>query len=115
MGRQYKAEDWRNMMLYVNRKYPRINLATHFMVGFPTETEEDFKATMKLLNFPLFLKNITVYKFSARPHVPAARLAGQIPESVIEMRAKKLQRKFLSRYPLNMAIRYSYSLAKRSS
>jgi MiaB/RimO family radical SAM methylthiotransferase len=115
MGRQYKAADWRNMMLYVNRKYPRINLQTHFMVGFPTETEEDFKATMGLLNFPLFLKNITVYKFSANPHVPAAKLSGQIPESFIEMRAKKLQRKFLSRYPLNMAIRYSYSLAKRSS
>jgi len=115
MGRQYKAEDWRNIMLYVNRKYPRINLTTHFMVGFPTETEEDFKATMGLLNFPLFLRHITIFKFSANPHVPAAKLSGQIPESVIEMRAKKLQRKFLSRYPLNMAIRYSYSLAQRSS
>jgi tRNA A37 methylthiotransferase MiaB len=112
MGRNYKAEEWRNMMLHVNRKFPSINLATHFMVGFPTETEEDFKATMKLLNFPLFLKNITVYKFSARPNIPAARLPGQIPESVIELRAKKLQRKFLSSYPLNMAIRYSYLLAK---
>lgn len=115
MGRQYKAADWRNMMLYINRKYPRINLATHFMVGFPTETEEDFNATMGLLNFPLFLKNVTVYKFSANPHVPAAKLDGQIPESVIEARAKKLQRKFLSRYPLNLAIHYSYSLAKRLS
>jgi threonylcarbamoyladenosine tRNA methylthiotransferase MtaB len=114
MGRQYKAEDWRNMMLYINRRYPRINLATHFMVGFPTETEEDFKATMGLLNFPLFLKNITVYKFSARPNVPAAKLSGQIPESVIEMRAKKLQRKFLYGYPLNMAIRFSYSFAKKA-
>ncbi|MGA3290267.1 MAG: radical SAM protein [Candidatus Bathyarchaeia archaeon] len=112
MGRQYKAAEWRNMMLYINRKYPRINLATHFMVGFPTETEEDFKATMRLLNFPLFLKNVTIYKFSANPHVPAAKLSGQIPKRVIEMRAEKLQRKFLSSYPLNMTIRYSYLLAK---
>ena len=102
-------------MLYINRKYPRINLATHFMVGFPTETEEDFKATMGLLNFPLFLKNVTIYKFSANPHVPAAKLRGQIPKSVIEMRAKKLQRKFLFRYPLNLAIRYSYSMSRRLS
>jgi MiaB/RimO family radical SAM methylthiotransferase len=112
MGRQYKAAEWRNMMLYINRKYPRINLATHFMVGFPTETEEDFTATMRLLDFPLFLKNLTIYKFSANLHVPAAKLSGQIPDSVIEMRAKKLQRKFLFRYPLNKAIRFSYSLAK---
>jgi len=82
------------------------------MVGFPTETEEDFKATMRLLNFPLFLKNVTIYKFSANPHVPAAKLSGQIPKRVIEMRAEKLQRKFLSSYPLNMTIRYSYLLAK---
>lgn len=115
MGRQYKAADWRNMMLYINRKYPRINLATHFMVGFPTETEEDFKATMGLLDSPLSLKNVTVYKFYANPHVPAAKLSGQIPENVIEMRAKKLQSKFLSRYFLNRAIRYFYLLAKRSS
>jgi threonylcarbamoyladenosine tRNA methylthiotransferase MtaB len=112
MGRQYKAADWRNMMLYVNRKHPRINLATHFMVGFPTETDEDFKATMRLLDFPLFLKNVTVYKFYANPHVPAAKLSGQILESVIDMRAKKLQRKFLFSYPLNMVIRQSYKLAK---
>ncbi len=115
MGRQYKAAEWRNMMLYINRKYPRIDLATHFMVGFPTETEEDFKATMRLLNFPLFLKNVTIYKFSANPRVPAAKLSGQIPKNVIELRAEKLQRKFLASYPLNIAIRYSYLLAKRSS
>ena len=116
MGRhQTKAADWRNMMLQVSRKHPQINLATHLMVGFPTETEEDFKATMRLLDFPLFLKNVTVYKFFANPHVPAAKLKGQIPESVIEMRAKRLQRKFLSQYPLNLAIRYSYLLSQSLS
>jgi threonylcarbamoyladenosine tRNA methylthiotransferase MtaB len=115
MGRQYKAADWRNMMLYINRKYPCIDLATHFMVGFPTETEDDFRATMRLLDFPLFLKNVTVYKFFANPYVPAAKLRGQIPESVIDMRARKLERKFLFSYPLNMAIRFSYLLAKRAS
>jgi MiaB/RimO family radical SAM methylthiotransferase len=113
MGRHYKAEEWRNMMLHINRKYPRINLATHFMVGFPTETEEDFKATLRLLNFPLFLKNLTIYKFSANPRVPAAKLSGQIPKGVIETRAEKLQRKFLYTYPLNIVIRHSYKLAKK--
>ena len=112
MGRHYKAEEWRNMMLSINRKYPQINLATHFMVGFPTETEEDFEATLRLLNFPLFLKNVTIYKFSANPRVPAAKLSGQIPQSIIEARAEKLQRKFLSSYPLNIAIRNTYRLTK---
>jgi hypothetical protein len=85
------------------------------MVGFPTEAEEDFKATMKLLDFPLFLQEILIFKFSPRPNIPASRLPGQIPESTKESRYKELERKFRYRYPLNMAIRYSYSLAKKSS
>jgi len=114
MGRnQYKAADWRNMMLAISRKHPRINLATHLMVGFPSETEEDFKATMELIDFPLFLKNLTVYKFYANLNVPAFRLKNQIPQSVIDLRAERLQRKFLSLYGVNLAMRYSYSIARR--
>ncbi len=114
MGRnQYKAADWRNMMLSISRKHPRIDLATHLMVGFPSETEEDFKATMDLIDFPLSLKNLTVYKFYANRHVPAFKLKNQIPQSVIDMRAARLQRKFVSLYALNLAMRYSYSIARR--
>ena len=113
MGRHYTASEWRNMMLYINRKYPQINLATHLMVGFPTETAEDFNATMDLIKFPLRLKNVTVYKFYPNPHVPAAKLHGTIPENVIEYRANKLERNFLLRYPLNLVIRFFYSFIKK--
>jgi MiaB/RimO family radical SAM methylthiotransferase len=115
MGRQYKAEEWRNLMLRINRNFPSINLSTHFMVGFPTETEEDFNATMKLLDFPLLLKDILIFKFSSRPNIPAAKLSGQISQSVIDLRARRLQRKFWYTYPLNLAIRYPYSLIKKTS
>jgi len=113
MGRKYAAEEWREYMLYVNRKFPDIRLATHFMVGFPTETEEDFKATEKLLDYPLFLKEIIIFKFSARPTVPASRMSGHIPESIKELRFRKLQRKFLYMYSFNTTIRCARSLARR--
>ena len=113
MGRQYNAEEWRSMMLRINKEFPGINLSTHFMVGFPTETEEDFKATMKLLDLPLLLKEILIFKFSCRPNIPAARLSGQISQDVIEFRARRLQRKFWYTYPLNIAIRYPYSVIKK--
>jgi MiaB/RimO family radical SAM methylthiotransferase len=115
MGRQYKAEEWRNLMLFINRKFPRIDLTTHFMVGFPTETEEDFISTMKLINVPLYLKDILIFKFSARPNIPAARLVGQIPLNVIELRARRLQRKFWYTYPLNIVMRYPYALVNKST
>jgi MiaB/RimO family radical SAM methylthiotransferase len=113
MGRQYKAEEWRNLMLRINRNFPSINLSTHFMVGFPSETEEDFDSTMKLLDFPLLLKDILIFKFSPRPNIPAARLSGKISQRVIELRARRLQRKFWYTYPLNIAVRYPYSVIKR--
>jgi tRNA-2-methylthio-N6-dimethylallyladenosine synthase len=116
MGRSHsKAADWRNMMLYINKKHPRIDLATHFLVGFPTETEEDFQATMRLMNFPLYLKNVTVYRFWANPHVPALRLKGQIPQNVIKSRADRLQLKFYETYFLNLAVHNSYLLSSRGA
>jgi len=89
MGRAYTVEDWKEYMLRINNKYPNILLSTHFMVGFPTETDEDFKATLNLLN-EIFLDDILVFKFSKRPTVYASYYPGQISDAVKEMRYKKL-------------------------
>jgi tRNA A37 methylthiotransferase MiaB len=109
MGRKYTAEEWRKYMIAINTEFPDVRLTTHFMVGFPTETERDFEATLKLLNYPLFLKEITIFKFSARPSVPAYRLSGQIPERTKLLRYQKLQRKFLYMYSLNTIIDCAHS------
>lgn len=105
MGRHYKAEEWREVMLRINAEFPHIRLTTHFMVGFPTETAEDFEATLKLLNYPLFLNEIAIFKFSPRPGVPASLLKGQIPETTKESRYRKLNRKFLYINLLNIVTR----------
>jgi len=93
MGRMHTAEEWREYMIKTNTKFPHIRLGTQFMVGFPTETEEDFRATLKLLDYPLVLDFIYIFRFSKRPDVPAARIQGQMPETVKELRYKKLLRK----------------------
>jgi threonylcarbamoyladenosine tRNA methylthiotransferase MtaB len=104
MGRTYMVEEWKECILRINSRYPDIRLATHFMVGFPTETEEDFKATLKLLDPPLFLDTIGIFKFSTRPNVYASRMPGQIPEKTKEERFRRLQRKYLYMYLLNTPI-----------
>jgi tRNA-2-methylthio-N6-dimethylallyladenosine synthase len=92
MGRKYTAEEWMKYMLDIRRKFPKIELETHLLTGFPTETEEDFNATMNLLN-RIFLDGVVVFKFSPRPHVPASHFAGQIPEKTRNARWRKLMRK----------------------
>ena len=103
MGRRYTAEEWRRYMIKINRKYPRLRLITHFMVGFPTETDEDFKATLKLLNPPIFLDSICAFKFSERPNVCASHFSSQISETAKELRYKRMRREYVRMYLLNMA------------
>lgn len=112
MGRTYSAEEWRECMLGINRDFPNIRLKTHFMVGFPKETDEDFKETLKLLDYPLFLDSIGIFKFSARPTIYASRFSGQVPEKIKELRYKKLLRKYAYMYAFNFSARCTRLLLK---
>ena len=47
MNRYYSIEDTMDVVLRL-RKYPDIIIATQFMVGFPTETEQDYRQTEAL-------------------------------------------------------------------
>lgn len=113
MGRRYTAEEWMEYMLRVNRKFPNIRLSTHFMVGFPTESDEDFAATLKLLDYPLFLHDIIVFRFSERPTVPASRLPNQVCNQIKELRYKRLLRKHARMYALNVTTRKMRSVSAR--
>jgi tRNA A37 methylthiotransferase MiaB len=95
MGRRYTAEDWRNHVIQINKKFPKIQVDTHFMVGFPSETEEDFAATLRLLRKPLHLHNATVFKFSNRPSIRISNHPEQISEYEKELRYRRLLREFV--------------------
>jgi threonylcarbamoyladenosine tRNA methylthiotransferase CDKAL1 len=105
MGRPYRAEEWRECMIRINSEFPSIRLSTHFMVGFPKETEEDFAATLKLLEYPLFLDSIVIFKFSARPAVYASKMSDQLSEKTKELRRRKILQKYAHAYLLNSPIR----------
>jgi MiaB/RimO family radical SAM methylthiotransferase len=89
MGRRYTAEEWTQHMQNIRKKHPKIHLETHLLVGFPTETDQDFKATLNLLD-KILLDKITVFKYSTRPHVAASHFPGQIPEKTKKARWRKL-------------------------
>lgn len=101
MGRRYSAADWREGMVRINRAFPDVKLATHIMVGFPGETEEDFRLTMKLLDLPLFLYACRVFVFSPKSGTAAARMGNQVPDDVKKNRMLRLTRKHLYMYALH--------------
>lgn len=89
MGRRYTANDWKECVQRISSRFPQIDLGTHLMVGFPTEKDEDFDATARLLDH-IFLDKVGIFKFSTRPCVYASYMPGQIPERIKESRYRRL-------------------------
>ncbi|MBL1218448.1 MAG: radical SAM protein [Planctomycetes bacterium] len=70
MNRGYTVEEYKDFIERVRAYLPDAQLASDFIVGFPTETEEDFQASVELLTWSRF-KNCFVFKYSPRPGTPA--------------------------------------------
>lgn len=104
MGREPLSREWREAMLSIDRKFPEVRLGTHFIVGFPSETEEEFEDTLKLLDYPLFMRALSVYMFSGKSRAVASRMKEQVPESVKRSRYKRLMRKYLYMYSFHSTI-----------
>jgi tRNA A37 methylthiotransferase MiaB len=71
MNRPYTAEEYGDMADALKAGVPGITLSTDYIVGFPTETEEDFRMTMEELRRDRQLK-VNITRFSPRPGTPAA-------------------------------------------
>jgi tRNA-2-methylthio-N6-dimethylallyladenosine synthase len=90
MHRRYTREDFLALVSRVRSAVPDINLSTDVIVGFPGETDEDFVATLDLIERVRF-GQVFGFAFSPRPRTPAARYPDQVPEAV---RKERLQRLF---------------------
>lgn len=81
MGKNFSLAKWVEIINDISEKYPKINLETSMMVGFPSETDEDFENSLNLLNDVLF-DRIVVYKYNERPNLPSLKIKGRIPEII---------------------------------
>ena len=69
---------------------PDIALSGDFIVGFPGETDEDFEATLKVVDEVRYASAYS-FKYSPRPGTPAASMEDQIPRDIIDDRLHRLQ------------------------
>jgi len=98
MRRKYKIQDFKRCIQILNKEYPNIFLRTQLMVGFPTETEEDFRKSLRLLD-ELKFDWVEVYDFSPRRGTPAAKMDGQVPDKIKEARLRQLTLKAMAQRP----------------
>ena len=69
---------------------PDIALSGDFIVGFPGETDEDFEATLSIVDEVRYAAAYS-FKYSPRPGTPAATMEDQIPLEIMDERLQRLQ------------------------
>lgn len=90
MKRGYTALEYKSIIRRLRKVRPNISLSSDFIVGFPGETEQDFAATMKLIEDIGFDASFS-FVYSARPGTPAAALDDPTPQAVKLERLQRLQ------------------------
>ena len=97
MKRPYTIEDVKKYLNIIKTGVPGLQISTHIMVGFPGETEDDFKASIDFIKeyeFPF----VDIYAYDDRPSTAASRMDGKIAPEVIAQRVaavKKAQKQIL--------------------
>lgn len=95
MKRGHTALEYKAKIRKLREARPGISISSDFIIGFPGETEADFKQTMKLVNGIGFDHSFS-FVYSARPGTPASNLPDDQPMDVKKARLKELQQAITS-------------------
>lgn len=81
MNRGYSIEDYKAKVIMIREKVPKAKISTDLIVGFPSETEQDFQELIQLLQDIRFFR-VNTAAYSPRKGTKAAEMDGQIPEKI---------------------------------
>ncbi|MBF8436013.1 tRNA (N(6)-L-threonylcarbamoyladenosine(37)-C(2))-methylthiotransferase MtaB [Halanaerobiaceae bacterium Z-7014] len=89
MNRPYNQQEFLGYIENIKNRVPGIGLTTDIIVGFPGETEADFKETLKVVKAAGFSR-LHIFSYSPRPGTPAARMKDNIDGDLKKERYNKL-------------------------
>ena len=89
MNRPYTREEYILLTESVRKKNPDFNLTTDVIVGFPGETEDDFRDTIDLVKEAGF-SHVHTFRYSQRPGTRAADMEDTVPETVKKERSREI-------------------------
>ena len=90
MNRRHTRADYLAVIERLRAARPDLALSSDFIVGFPGESEDDFRDTLALVDLVRYASAFS-FKYSPRPGTPGADMPGQVPEPVKEARLAVLQ------------------------
>jgi threonylcarbamoyladenosine tRNA methylthiotransferase MtaB len=86
MGRRYDCASYAALLARVRRMVPGAAIHADLIVGFPGEDEAAWRRTLEFVR-SLELAGVHVFRYSARPGTPAARMVGQVDAGTKKRRA----------------------------
>jgi tRNA-2-methylthio-N6-dimethylallyladenosine synthase len=111
MGRHHQIEHYYAQMDRLREISPDVGISSDLIVGFPTETEEDFQETLRLLDRVQY-DAVYAFAYSPRPGTRAAKMEDDVPHDVKNERLNRLldyqmkiaEKRFASRVGKTMEI-----------
>ena len=95
MKRKYQVSDFRKIISSFRTAIPNLTISTDIIVGFPTETEEQFNYSLELIK-EIKPDVLNISRFQARTGTAAARMDGQIKGGVTKDRSRLLTEIFMN-------------------
>ena len=89
MNRGYTRERYLELVAALRDAVPAMAFSTDLIVGFPGETEDDFAATLEMVE-RVGYDNVFSFRYSRRPGTPAASMPDQVPDAVKAERHARL-------------------------
>ena len=90
MNRRHTSGDYLRIVEKLHEANPDLRMSSDFIVGFPGETDEDFQATLDVVNKVKYIQAFS-FKYSRRAGTPAAIMPNQVEEKVKKERLDILQ------------------------
>lgn len=89
MNRKYTWEEYLEKVKLIRKFYPKAGITTDIIVGFPSETDDEFNETLELVKKVEFSR-VHIFKYSRRKGTPAADMKDQIHGDIKNERSKVL-------------------------
>lgn len=90
MNRRHNRAQYLEVIEKLKKANDKLRFSSDFIVGFPGETDDDFKQTLSLVNEVKYIQAFS-FKYSRRPGTPAAVMPNQVEEKVKKERLDELQ------------------------
>ena len=108
MQRGYNREDYITLIDNIKQRIPDCAISMDIITGFCSETEEDHKETLSLMDYVKYDFGY-MFKYSERPNTPAARMDDNIDEKTKQRRLAEVIKKQQAHSLLHMQEKLGYT------